>query len=193
MTTPAPLQLLQTFRHKLLGVFPRRADALFEMIDALLLTVDPRSPVELSLSPAFRRRFSMVYDALRKGQLDPELARHLLAEAEPSEALTIAECGVYGVDTTVDLRPDAETLPDRSKVYSTCQKKAVPGHQYSWLGRIVSPSPIATPNLRQVDVRSIESGEARPLRIYADDLHGIRMCDPDPALKAATPPDARAC
>ena len=141
MTTPAPLQLLQTFRHKLLGVFPRRADALFEMIDALLLTVDPRSPVELSLSPAFRRRFSMVYDALRKGQLDPELARHLLAEAEPSEALTIAECGVYGVDTTVDLRPDAETLPDRSQVYSTSQQKAIPGHQSSWLGRIVSQAP----------------------------------------------------
>jgi hypothetical protein len=31
--------------------------------------------VELSLSPAFRRRFSMVYDALQKGQIDPEQAR----------------------------------------------------------------------------------------------------------------------
>ena len=76
-----------------------------------------------------------------RGRLDPELARHLLAEAEPSEALTIAECGVYGVDTTVDLRPDAETLPDRSQVYSTSQQKAIPGHQSSWLGRIVSQAP----------------------------------------------------
>jgi hypothetical protein len=141
MTTTAPLQLLQTFRHKLLGVFSRRADALFELIDALVLTLDPRSPVELSLSPAFRRRFSMVYDALRNGQIEPDRARQLLAEAEPSEALTIAGCAVYSVDTTVDLRPDAKTLPDRSKVYSTCQKKAVPGHQYSWLGRIVSQAP----------------------------------------------------
>ena len=141
MTPSAPLQLLQTFRHKLLGIFPRRADALFELTDALLLSVDPRSPVELSLSPAFRRRFSMVYDALRKGQVEPELARQLLAEAEPSEALTIAGCAVYGVDTTVDLRPEAETLADRSKVYSTCQQKAVPGHQYSWVGRIVSQAP----------------------------------------------------
>jgi hypothetical protein len=141
MTPTAPLQLLQTFRHKLLGVFSRRADALFELIDALVLTLDPRSPVELSLSPAFRRRFSMVYDALRKGQVEPDLARQLLAEVEPSEALTMAGCAVYGVDTTVDLRPDAETLPDRSKVYSTCQKQAIPGHQYSWLGRIVSQAP----------------------------------------------------
>lgn len=141
MTTTAPLQLLQTFRHKLLSVFPRRADALFELIDALLLTLDPRSPVELSLSPAFRRRFSMVYDALQHGQVDPELARQLLAEAEPAEALTIAECAVYGVDSTIDARPEAETLPDRSKVYSTSQEKTVPGHQYSWLGRIVSQAP----------------------------------------------------
>ena len=97
MTTIAPLQLLQTFRHKLLGVFPRRADALFELIDALLLTVDPRSPVELSRSPAFRRRFSMVYDAMRHGQVDPELARQLLVEAEPAEALTIAGCGIISI------------------------------------------------------------------------------------------------
>jgi hypothetical protein len=140
-TTTVPLQSLQTFRGKLLGIFPRRADALFELIDALLLTIDPRSPVELSQSPAFRRRFSMVYDALRKGEVDPDLARQLLAEAEPSEALTVAGCAVYGVDTTIDPRPQAETLEDRGRVYSTSQKKAVAGHQYSWLGRMVSQAP----------------------------------------------------
>ena len=64
---------------------------------------------------------------------------------------------------------------------------------FNGLGRIVSPSPIATPNLQQIEVRSIVSGEARTLRIYADDLHGIRMCDPDPAIKVLIPPDARAC
>jgi len=87
----APFQLLQTFRQKLLGIFPRRADALFELVDALLLAVDPRSPVELSASPAFRRRFSMVYDALRQGQVDPAAARELLAEAEPPDAITVAD------------------------------------------------------------------------------------------------------
>ena len=141
-TTPTvSLPFLQRFRQKLLGIFPRRADALFELIDALLLTLDPRSPVELSLSPAFRRRYSMVYDALQEGQVAPDLARQLLAEAEPAEALTIAECAVYSLDSTIDARPEAETLPDRSKVYSTSQEKAVPGHQYSWLGRIVSQAP----------------------------------------------------
>ncbi len=64
---------------------------------------------------------------------------------------------------------------------------------FNGLGRIVSPSPIGTPNLQQIDVYSIASVEARALRIYADDLRGVRMCDPDPALKALLPPDARAC
>jgi type IV fimbrial biogenesis protein FimT len=64
---------------------------------------------------------------------------------------------------------------------------------FNGLGRIISPSPIATPNLQQIDVSSVVNGEARTLRIYADDVHGIRMCDPDPGLKAMVPPDARAC
>jgi hypothetical protein len=135
---PAPSQFLQTFRQQLLGIFARRADALFELIDALLLTLDPRSPVELSASPAFRRRFSMVYDALRHGQVDPELARRLLATAEPAEALQVAGYAVYPVDSTIQPRPDAETLPDRGKVYSASKEGTVPGHQYSWLGRVIA-------------------------------------------------------
>jgi hypothetical protein len=133
-----PLQLLQTFRQKMLGIFTRRADALFELVDALLLTLDPRSPVELSASPAFRRRFSMVYDAMRNGQVDPELSRELLAMAEPAEAIRVAGYGVYAVDSTPHPRPDAETLPDRGQVYSTSQAGTVAGHQYSWLGRVIA-------------------------------------------------------
>ncbi len=139
MTQPtAPVEPLLSFRQKLLGVFTRRAHALFELIDALLLTVDPRSPVELSASPAFRRRFSMVYDALRQGQVNLVAARELLAEAEPSDAITVAGCAVYAVDSTVQARPDADTLPDRGQVYSTSRGATVPGHQYSWLGRVVA-------------------------------------------------------
>jgi len=31
------------------------------------------------------------------------------------------------------------------------------------------------------------------LRVFVDDLHGVRICDPDPALRIMVPPDARAC
>ena len=143
MTAPltAPLQRLQIFRQNLLSIFPLRRDALFELIDALLLAHDPRSPQELALSPAFRRRWGMVHDALCHGQLAPALGRELLAEAEPLDAVTIAGCAVYGLDSTIAARPEADTLEDRGKVYSTCTETAVVGHQYSWLGRIVSRAP----------------------------------------------------
>ena len=136
-----PLQRLQTFRQNLLSIFPLRRDALFELIDALLLAHDPRSPQELALSPAFRRRWGMVHDALCHGQLAPTLGRELLAEAEPLDALTLGGCAVYGLDSTIAARPGADTLADRGRVYSTCAEKAVVGHQYSWLGRIVSRAP----------------------------------------------------
>jgi len=64
---------------------------------------------------------------------------------------------------------------------------------FNGLGRVISPSAIATPNLQQVDVASLVAGEARTLRIYVEDARGIRMCDPDPAVKALVPADARAC
>ena len=80
----------------------------------------------------------------------------------------------------------------RSTVVGTAPFSAV-AITFNGLGRIVSPSPIATPNLQQVDVRSIIDGEARSLRIYVDDVHGIKLCDPDPALRLLMPPDARAC
>ena len=135
---PAPYQLLQQFRQRLLTVFKRRADALFELVDALLLVTDPRSAIELSTSPAFRRRFSMVYDALRHGQVDDAMARAVLAEAEPAEAVTIGGYAVYAADSTPEPRPEAPTLPDRGKVYSTTLGGPVVGHQYSWLGRVVA-------------------------------------------------------
>jgi type IV fimbrial biogenesis protein FimT len=65
---------------------------------------------------------------------------------------------------------------------------------FNGLGRIITPSPLATPNIQQAEVASVVAGQARTLRIYFDDVaggHGIRMCDPDPAL--ATAKDARAC
>lgn len=64
---------------------------------------------------------------------------------------------------------------------------------FNGLGRIISPSPIATPNLQQINVSSAVTGEARTLRIYVDDARGIRICDPDPAIAALVPADPRAC
>jgi hypothetical protein len=131
------LTRLLTFRLEVHASFTFRADALFELIEAVLL-IPVRSAVEASLSPTFRRRFAGVYDALRQGRIDRATLRAALAAAEPEEAITVGGYAVYAIDTTIDPRPDAETLPDRGQVYSTARGKAVAGHQFSWLGRIIA-------------------------------------------------------
>ncbi len=83
--------------------------------------------MEVSQSPVFRRRFASVYDALDHGQIDPAALRRALSAAEPTEALTVAGYAVYALDTTIGPRPDAATVPDRSKVYSAERGKAIPG------------------------------------------------------------------
>src|SRR5712692_10149958 len=129
---------LVDFRLQVYASFTFRADALFELVDALLLSPLVRSAVEVSQSPIFRRRFASVYDALTEGTIDPAGVRQALVAAEPAEALTVAGYAVYALDTTVALRPDAATVPDRSKVYSAAHGKALPGHQFSWLGRVIA-------------------------------------------------------
>jgi len=77
-----------------------------------------------------------------------------------------------------------------------------PGNQlsvtFTELGRVQNAG--TNNHIRQVDIASA-AGDARSLRIIVDDPapadptkpRGLRMCDPDPALAALTPPDPRAC
>ena len=129
---------LVDFRLQVYVSFTLRADALFELVDALLLSPILRSAVEVSQSPLFRRRFASVYDALTEGNQDPTALRRVLVAAEPADALTVAGYAVYALDTTIAPRPNAKTVPDRSKVYSAAHEKAVPAHQFSWLGRVLA-------------------------------------------------------
>lgn len=132
------LKRLVDFRLGVYASFTLRADALFELVEALLLSPIIHSAVEVSQSPTFRRRFASLYDALDNGRIDPDALRKTLVAAEPQEALTVAGYAVYALDTTIAARPDADTVPDRSKVYSAERGKAIPGHQFSWLGRVVA-------------------------------------------------------
>jgi len=50
----------------------RARDAQFELIDALLLSGSIRSFPELSLSPAFRRKWPSAYAAIEEGDQDRE-------------------------------------------------------------------------------------------------------------------------
>src|SRR5512139_2295222 len=107
-----------------------------DLVDALTIAGHVSSPVELSESPLFRRKFSSVYDALVHGELSDEL-KTLLSDNQDPDWETMAGYEVHAVDATPNERMAAETLADRG-VLKAQQKEAMRyGHKYSWLVRLV--------------------------------------------------------
>ena len=83
-----------------------------DLIDALTVNGHVNSPVALSESPLFRRKFSSVYDALLHGQLDDGL-KDLLISSQDANWEKIAGYEIHAIDATPNERMAAETLPDR--------------------------------------------------------------------------------
>ncbi|WP_433411367.1 transposase [Microtetraspora malaysiensis] len=128
------LRSLIDFRAGLHRLLWRRADALFELTDAMLCAQGPvRSPVELSMEPEFRRGHGSVYAALDQGRIDTGGLRRLLlgvsAAARPGEPL------MFALDVTPDARPDAEYADERVMVQVRGKggDKFLPGWPYSLL------------------------------------------------------------
>ena len=125
---------LTRFRHELYGCLTARADALFELTDAVLCTDGPvRSLVGLSLAPEHRRGHGALYDGINHGRLDIAGLRNLVA----AQRLRKAADGriVLAVDVSPWLRPDANTAPERSFCHTYGRGKdqhlMVPGWPYS--------------------------------------------------------------
>ena len=68
--------------------FERRADALFELGDAILTAEAAPSPVHLSLEPSHRRGRGSLYAALNRGRIDAAALRGLLARHPLAAATT---------------------------------------------------------------------------------------------------------
>ena len=66
----APYGRLSAFRQTAYERLGTDKDALFELMDAVLLTPSATSFAELSLSPVFRRQWPSVYEALQDGRPD---------------------------------------------------------------------------------------------------------------------------
>jgi hypothetical protein len=103
---------LSVFRLEFYDCLAARADALFELVDALLCSDGPvKSLVELSLAAEHRRGHGALYDALGGGRIEI----HRLRAAVAAVPVPRAADGriVLGVDVSNWLRPDAATCPDR--------------------------------------------------------------------------------
>src|SRR5215472_15200189 len=125
---------LVAFRGELHGCFTARADALFELADAVLCAEGPvKTLVGLSLAPEHRRGHGALYDALNAGRIDVARLRWSLAAlplpAWPDGRIRLA------VDVSNWLRPDAATSPERMfcHVYGRGRGSAqmIPGWPYS--------------------------------------------------------------
>jgi hypothetical protein len=92
---------LRAFRDSFYRCFNRRADALFELTDAILTAGSVTSPVHLSLVTFHRRRsWGSLYAALGRGRMDEGalrglLSRHPLADRDPGAP------PIYAVDVSV--------------------------------------------------------------------------------------------
>ena len=119
-------------------MFKKRADASQELIDALASATRVESPVNLSLSDAFRRGFSSVYDALDEGEIEDGELGQLLHDWQPEASEQIAGYEIYASDATKEPRAAAKTLADRTTQKTQANAAGVAGHQYQWLTRLIT-------------------------------------------------------
>jgi hypothetical protein len=133
MPMPAfPLVRLGQFRAELHACFTRRADALFELGDALLCAQAVPALPHLSLEPVHQRGWGSSYAALTRGRIDTERLRDLLAGSLPD-----ADPLVFAVDVTTWPRCDAECSPERGYYYHPSRHSAgqpiIAGWAYQWI------------------------------------------------------------
>jgi hypothetical protein len=130
-----PLVRLGHFRAELHACCTRRADALFELGDALLCAPAVPSLPHLSLEPVCRRGWGSVYAALARGRIDAERLRDLLVSSLPD-----ADPLVFAVDVTTWPRCDAECSPSRGYYYHPSRHSAgrpiVAGWAFQWIAQL---------------------------------------------------------
>src|SRR5262245_45506913 len=132
---------LSRFRREFHTCLTARADALFELTEAVLCADGPvTSLVELSLVAEHRRGHGAMYDALSQGLIEPtRLRRALSAVALPRPADgRIVPAG----DVSPGLRSDAQTSPARlfCHVYGRARSTSqlIPGWPYSFVAALES-------------------------------------------------------
>lgn len=136
---PASLGDLDAFRSAFYDCLTLRADALFELADAVLCAEGPVSTlVGLTLTAEHRRGHGALYDGLGSGRIEVDRLRRSLVNLpvprDKQGRITLA------VDVSPWLRPDAATSPDRSfcHVYGRGKSQAqmIPGWPYSFVAAL---------------------------------------------------------
>ena len=143
MESTDALHALRAFRCSLYDCLHRRADALFELTDAVLTPGAVPSPVHLSLEAPHRHGWGSLYAAaLLRGQIDAEALRVLLASHRlGGSAATVHRTPVYdAVDMSV-CGPAATRRGVVPSAVCTTILRATPPASRSWPAGPSSSSP----------------------------------------------------
>ncbi|WP_433415262.1 NF041680 family putative transposase [Microtetraspora malaysiensis] len=133
------LTVLSRFRTDLYDCLTARADALFELTDALLCADGAvRSLVDLTLTPEHRRGHGALYDGLNCGRIEENRLRAVLTDLPIPK--TVDGRIVLVVDVSPWLRSDAPTSAERlfCHVYGRGKNQAqlIPGWPYSFVAAL---------------------------------------------------------
>ncbi|MET8129583.1 transposase, partial [Streptomyces sp. NPDC005231] len=127
------LTVLSRFRREFYECLTLRADALFELTDAVLCAGGPVvSLPELSLAGVHRRGHGAMYDALAQGHINVSRLRMALAGLRLPRG-TDGQLSI-ALDVTAWPRPDAECSPQRLHCHRPCRcdgvRQTIPGWPY---------------------------------------------------------------
>src|SRR5579883_1492666 len=146
---------LQTFRQTLYHTLGKARDAVFDLMDAVLVSACITSFVSLSQSPVFRGQWSSLYEALQ----DSQLPRAKVVKRLISQIPTAGQPLLAG-EATRWHRPAAKTLNDRTLSGGVGGAITV-GHSYSTLAWIPEASGSWALPLRHERITSFETPASR--------------------------------
>jgi hypothetical protein len=180
---------LQQFRKTVYQCLRKRADAFLDLLDALTAAGHVSSPVALSEETPYRRKFSSVFDTLRQAEFDFDELLSALYEFQPPDSGKIGGYEVYGLDSTPNERPEAETLEDRGSLKTQKDEPVRYGHKYSWLTRLIQwgtswvapvdvirvPTSSSDSQTGAVQVQELDRRNRNPKVIVADSLYANHL------------------
>ncbi len=130
--TKQELNNLIEFRQCFYDCLCQAKDAQFQLVDALLSDMNINSFAELSLAPAFERKWSSAYNAVENGSQQLAALQQLFCEQLPTDRPVVCP-----LDTTVWPHPQARTLAELvfeiSPTRAARRHTSVIGHVYSLL------------------------------------------------------------
>src|ERR1035437_4149765 len=106
---------LSDFRESLYGCFGNGKDTLMNLVDSMLTGPGARSFAELSLSPAFKRKWSSAYEVFDDAEIDRQALQRLFLRAIPPRSPGARL--VLAADATPIVRAESQTARHRTYVH----------------------------------------------------------------------------